>query len=191
LSRETFDSFEERSYEVMRFFIDASAKLVLTDDHFELEAIVESVKKRFFHLKEQVVDKLEFIFQDAHATKIEEESEDSHLQNAQSHPQDPALIPTDTKHQEYFQSAEKKIESLKEQTGQMETQRVGLIKFQRVCLKQLSFKKWIKPAVSLLIKDIFFNKEGIFNPNQTEQLEEFMENLNDAILSSQSTPILM
>lgn len=175
----------------MRFFIDASAKLVLTDDHFELEAIVESVKKRFFHLKEQVVDKLEFIFQDAHATKIEEEPEDSHLQNAQSHPQDPALVPTDTKHQEYFQSAEKKIESLKEQTGQMETQRVGLIKFQRVCLKQLSFKKWIKPAVSLLIKDIFFNKEGIFNPNQTEQLEEFMENLNDAILSSQSSPILM
>ena len=164
---------------------------MLTDDHFELEAIVESVKKRFFLLKEQVVDKLEFVFQDTHSTKIEEEPEDFQIQQEQSHPQDPAKTATDTKHLEYFQTAEKKIESLKQQTGQMEAQRLGLIKFQKVCLKQLSYKKWIKPSVSLLIKDIFFNKEGIFNPKQTEQLEEFMENLNDAILFNQSNRIVI
>jgi len=168
----------------MRFYCSTTAKLVLTDDHFELEAIVEAVKKKFFELKEQVVDKLEFVFQDAHTTKIEEDEEDSD----KLQPEDPAQTAADLKqkHQEYFQKVEKQIESLKQQTGQMNAQRQGLLRFQKVCLKQLTYKKWIKPAVSLLIKDIFFNRQGIFNPKQTEQLEEYMEALNDAILASQS-----
>ena len=169
---------------MMRFFCEASAKIVLTDDHFELEAIVEKVKKRFFELKEQVVDKLEFVFHDAHLTKIEEEDQTDQREQSDRH--DPAQNTENLKHHEYFQRVENKVESLKQKAQQMDTQRLGLIKFQKVCLKQLVYKKWIKPAVSHLIKDIFFNKEGIFNPKQTEHLEECMEALNDAILANQS-----
>lgn len=186
-------------FQTFKLFCSSVCQLILTDDSFTFEKIISHMNDRFNELKERVVDRMEYIYMDTNNTKIEEEVEHSHKDDIDgndgkgnelesidqikkeedgSENQASTKKVLEAKTTEFFTKAIEEILTLTTEHGVMNLMRQGFILFERVAVKQLLAKKWARPCVSQFIKDIFFNKEAIFNPHQVEELEDIMEALN-------------
>lgn len=80
---------------------------------------------------------------------------------------------------EYLNKVDEKVDFLASERGMMEFYRSSFITVERILINQLAVKKWARPSVSALLKEIFFSKEYFFNKNQVAQLEELMTEFNE------------
>lgn len=140
----------------------------------KFDRVMTAKTEKFTALHKQVVVDMSFLFQDAIEVKREAE-EIVEEKTTNENPQD------------FWDNLTSKIEYLKNERGRMQFYRESLIELIRTSIEQLATKRWAKSSVSSFVKEVFYNKQGFFNKDQIEVVDELMAALNnDTVISSRS-----
>lgn len=128
----------------------------------------------FTALHKQVVVDMSYVFEDA--TEVKKEADENGEESKT--PENP---------QEFWSNLSSKLEYLKTERGRMQFYRESFLDLVRTAIEQLATKRWAKSSVSAFVKEVFYNKQGFFNKEQTDTIDELMAALNnDSVLMSSS-----
>lgn len=134
-----------------------------TDDSFAFNNIVQEVKDEFFRFHDLVTISKEFTFPDAMGVKMESDE----IKEEDEEPED------------VIEKVKKRaLKILGNKFDLMNLKRLSYINFISLAIKQARVKKWSEMIIFNFVKEIFFNKDFVYNDEQKEKLGDLMEKMH-------------
>lgn len=173
--RDIFDEVDQKLFDLFSFSDQDRALIIKTDDSFEVKPdnqfdnILSKKTEKYTNLH-NLITSMSFVFSDANKEKQPKE--------------DSSQMPIEEV-QEFWKPLSIKLDCLRTEKGSMEFFREAFIDLMRTSIEQLATKRWAKSSVSTFVKEIFYNRDGFFNKEQLQQIDELMAALNnDSVLTS-------
>ena len=136
----------------------------------QFDKIVSKLQDRFMDLVKSCTVDLSFVFADANNVKQEA---DEHEEQADKETGDTEK----DKSAAFFKQLDGEIQDMNSERGFRMLERQAYVTCCCKLVQLLKTKKWTKSSTNAFVKQVFFNKDNVFNQTQVEELEKVMNSL--------------